>query len=378
MSSMLNRIKMPNLHRARYLARALWRKSKLDALRLVELKTLKRHAGLNYYNFPPSVMQIEVTNRCNMRCKWCYRENLEMLGKVGDMPLEPLMKLLEQCRGVRLLHLFGEGESLMYPGIIDVIRHAAKYVKCPSLTTNGTMLRHMGKELAESGLGELGVSIDGTDPETFREIRKVELSRIIDNVAYFASISNIPIRISAVVSADNLDSLRNMPELAKEIGNVKELHFQGLHESTASKEHGFLKLSVHNPDVKSFMDEMREKCRRFGFETNVDNLEYFLERPSPCMSPFAGIVYINKDGYLAPCCNYAHRPLANVFEVGLRGALQSENARNFRKLMLDEDYPDHCQTWCGMTSKPQQVYSRGNTPGYAGEPVKSSLDVIQS
>jgi MoaA/NifB/PqqE/SkfB family radical SAM enzyme len=361
-------LKWPNIHRAKYLAHALWRKNKLDVIRMIELRALKRRARLNYYNFPPSVVQIELTNRCNMRCKWCYRENLEILGKVGDMPLEPLMKLLSDCRGVRLLHLFGEGESLMYPGIVDVIRHAAKYVECPSVTTNGTMLRHLGKELAESGLGELSVSIDAADPETFREIRKVGLRRIVDNMSYFASISNIPMRINAVMSADNLDSLRNMPELAASIGNVRELHFQGLHESEASKEHGFVKLLVDNPDVKAFMDEVREKCRRYGFETNVDNLEYFLDRPSPCMSPFAGIVYINKDGYLAPCCNYAHRPLANVFELGLRAALESENARNFRQLMLDEDYPDHCRSWCGMQSKPQAGPSRANLPGFAGQP----------
>jgi pyruvate-formate lyase-activating enzyme len=241
--------KLFNVHRAKYLLRALSRKNKLDVLRLIELRTLKKRTRLGYYNFPPSTMQIELTNRCNMRCKWCYRENLEILGKVGDMPMEPLLKLLEQCRGVRLLHLFGEGESLMYPGIIEVIRHAAKYVKCPSVTTNGTMLRHLGKDLAESGLGELSVSIDATDPETFREIRKVELGRIVDNMSYFASISKIPMRINAVVSADNLDSLRNMPELAASIGNVKELHFQGLHESGASKEHGFSKLRVESPRV---------------------------------------------------------------------------------------------------------------------------------
>jgi MoaA/NifB/PqqE/SkfB family radical SAM enzyme len=360
--------KLFNVHRAKYLLRALSRKNKLDVLRLIELRTLKKRTRLGYYNFPPSTMQIELTNRCNMRCKWCYRENLEILGKVGDMPMEPLLKLLEQCRGVRLLHLFGEGESLMYPGIIEVIRHAAKYVKCPSVTTNGTMLRHLGKDLAESGLGELSVSIDATDPETFREIRKVELGRIVDNMSYFASISKIPMRINAVVSADNLDSLRNMPELAASIGNVKELHFQGLHESGASKEHGFSKLRVESPDVKSFMNEVREKSRRLGFHTNVDNLEYFLDRPSPCMSPFAGIVYINKDGFLSPCCNYAHRPLANVFELGLRGALESENARNFRQLMLDEDYPDHCRLWCGMRSRPQPGPSRANLPGFAGQP----------
>ena len=368
---------MQNIHRARYLARALWRKNRLDVVRLFEIKTLGRRTRLDYYNFPPSSVQIEITNRCNMRCKWCYRENLEMLGTVGDMPLEPLMKLLEECKGVRILHLFGEGESLMYPGIVDVVRTAAKYVKCPSLTTNGTMLRHLGKDLAEAGLGELAVSIDGTDNETFKAIRKVNLDRILDNMRYFASISDIPMRINAVVSADNLDSLRNMPELAASIGNVKELHFQGLHESDASKEHGFLKLRVENPDVKSFMSEVREKCRRYGFETNVDNLEYFLERPSPCMSPFAGIVYINKDGYLAPCCNYAHRPLANVFELGLRGALESENARNFRRLMLDEDYPDHCQSLCEMQSKPQAGPSRANLPGYAGQPERHEPEVAE-
>jgi MoaA/NifB/PqqE/SkfB family radical SAM enzyme len=361
--------RLPNFHRARYLTRALWAKNKLDVLRLFELRVLRRHARLRYYNFPPSVVQIEITNRCNMRCKWCYRENLEMLGQVGDMPFDPLMKLIEECRGVRLLHLFGEGEPLMYPRIIEVIRHAAKYVRTPSVTTNGTMLRHLGKELVESGLGELAVSIDATDPETFRAIRKVDLNRILDNMRYFTSISKIPLRINAVVSRDNIDSLRNMPELAAGIGNVKTLHFQGLHESTASLDHGFVSLTVTDPDVRSFMDEVRAKCRSYGFETNVDNLEYFLDRPSPCVSPFAGIVYINKDGYLAPCCNYAHRPLASVFETGLRGALESGAARDFRQLMLDEDYPDHCRSWCGMTSRPQPGPSRANMPGHAGHPL---------
>ena len=360
---------LPNLHRARYLARALWAKNKLDVLRLFELRLLRSRSSLRYYNFPPSVVQIEITNRCNMRCKWCYRENLEMLGQVGDMAPEPLLKLIEQCRGVRLLHLFGEGEPLMYPRIVEVIRHAAKYVRCPSVTTNGTMLRHLGKELVESGLGELAVSIDGADPETFKQIRKVDLNRILDNMRYFASISKIPIRINAVVSRDNIDSLRNMPELAASIGNVKTLHFQGMHESTASMDHGFVKLTTTDTDVKSFMDEVRAKCHAFGFETNVDNLEYFIDRPSPCVSPFAGIVYINKDGFLAPCCNYAHRPLANVFEMGLRGALESQTATEFRQLMLDEDYPDHCQSWCGMKSRPGHDPSRAHQPGFGGEPV---------
>ncbi len=368
-------IKLPNIHRARYLARALLAKNKLDVLRLFEMRLLRSHARLHYYNFPPTAVQIEITNRCNMRCKWCYRENLEMLGQVGDMAYEPLMKLIEECKGVRVLHLFGEGEPLMYPRIIEVIRHSASCVRRVSVTTNGTMLRHLGKELVESGLGELAVSIDGTDEATFKQIRKIELRRILDNIRYFASISHIPIRINAVVSRDNVESLWNMPELAASIGNVRTLHFQGLHESTASMDHGFVKLSLSDTDVKSFMDEVREKCRKYGFETNVDNLGYFLNRPSPCVSPFAGIVYINKDGYLAPCCNYAHRPLANVFEMGLRGALESGAPREFRQLMLDEDYPDHCRTWCGMKSQPQPHASRAHFPGYAGEPAKGGTNV---
>jgi hypothetical protein len=122
-----------------------------------------------------------------------------------------------------------------------------------------------------------------------------------------------------------------------------------------------------NPEMrKHFTEVLRAKCRHYGFETNVDNLEYFLDRPSPCVSPFAGIVYINKDGYLAPCCNYAHRPLASVFETGLRGALESQPATEFRRLMLDEDYPDHCRSWCGMRSRPQPGPSRANVPGFAG------------
>jgi hypothetical protein len=45
--------------------------------------------------------------------------------------------------------------------------------------------------------------------------------------------------------------------------------------------------------------------------------------------------------------------------------------------MLDEDYPDHCQSWCEMQSKPQAGPSRANLPGYAGQPESNEPEVAE-
>jgi len=127
--------------------------------------------------FPLQTLVLNVTNQCNLSCKYCYEFGEDRVatpeGKPKFMPLETAKAsvdyLLEQSPGRRSIHLtFFGGETLMnFPVLratIDYARekaHAAgKYIDF-SLTTNATLLTPAIIEyLSENNVG-VTVSLDG-------------------------------------------------------------------------------------------------------------------------------------------------------------------------------------------------------------------------
>lgn len=127
--------------------------------------------------FPLQTLVLNVTNQCNLSCKYCYEFGEDRVatpeGKPKFMPLETAQAsidyLIEQSPGRRSIHLtFFGGETLMnFPVVratIDYAREraraAGKYVDF-SLTTNATLLTPSIIEyLSENNVG-VTVSLDG-------------------------------------------------------------------------------------------------------------------------------------------------------------------------------------------------------------------------
>ncbi|MCU1275438.1 MAG: peaB [Bryobacterales bacterium] len=127
--------------------------------------------------FPLQTLVLNVTNQCNLSCKYCYEFGEDRVatpeGKPKFMPVETAKAsvdyLIEQSPGRRSIHLtFFGGETLMnFPVLcatIDYARekaHAAgKYIDF-SLTTNATLLTPTIIEyLSDNNVG-VTVSLDG-------------------------------------------------------------------------------------------------------------------------------------------------------------------------------------------------------------------------
>ncbi len=127
--------------------------------------------------FPLQTVVLNVTNQCNLSCKYCYEFGEDRVatpeGKPKFMDEETARAsidlLLEQSPGRRSVHVtFFGGETLMnFPLVKKIVayarekaREAGKYVDF-SLTTNGTLLRpEIIEYLAENQVG-VTISLDG-------------------------------------------------------------------------------------------------------------------------------------------------------------------------------------------------------------------------
>ncbi|MGD8451620.1 MAG: radical SAM/SPASM domain-containing protein [Phycisphaerae bacterium] len=138
--------------------------------------------------FPPRV-QIEVTNRCNLRCVMCTRN--QMHRPLTDLPLEYLRKIADECStqpgsGIMLFFL---GEPLLHAELEEMVRYIVSLrdrSPLPSsfaIQTNGMLLdRDRSRRLLEAGLREFYISLDALEGDLERIRRGAKYEVIERNI----------------------------------------------------------------------------------------------------------------------------------------------------------------------------------------------------
>lgn len=265
------------------------------------------------------------------------------------MNIMQFKEIVRQLKGARILRLWGGGEPLLYRDLIEAIDYSAEFIPSIETTTNATLLdENMAHRLAQSKLSQLNVSIDAADKQTFEYIRGCDFERLIYNVKYFRSISNIPITILSVLSTINKESLVDIPQLARDLG-ANQIVFQHLLESAGSRQHNLSPI-VSQEEFNDFAYRVSENAKRASIKTNILQMGASAKNAKNdcvCSQPFEW-TYINYLGYITPCCNWPDYNLSSVIENGFQPAWNSKQMRSFRKLILAKDYPKHCKDWCNM------------------------------
>jgi MoaA/NifB/PqqE/SkfB family radical SAM enzyme len=89
----------------------------------------------------PKVLQVEPTVRCNLSYVFC-KTKLPFVQPRGEMPFELFQRLVDQAvHCCTRLNLWGTGEPMLHPKIMDMARYAARQgFKRVKISTNGHYL----------------------------------------------------------------------------------------------------------------------------------------------------------------------------------------------------------------------------------------------
>lgn len=122
----------------------------------------------------PIVIDVELTNRCNMRCIFCAQR--AMRRKRTDLQEEHYRMLLEEAAVRKTpLRFIRWGEPLLHPRFLDFIRMAKEKDLTLHVTTNGLLMDDdMASALVEIGLDSIKFSYQGVDAPTYREMRRAD------------------------------------------------------------------------------------------------------------------------------------------------------------------------------------------------------------
>lgn len=145
-----------------------------------------------------------MTDRCDLRCRYCMAEDMVFLPKQDVLTLEEMLELSEAfiSRGVTRIRLTG-GEPLVRKNILWLINALGNHVKTGkldevTLTTNGTQLPEMAAKLYSAGVRRINVSLDTLDPDQFRAISRRDRLEIVLAGIRAAKAAGLKIKINTV------------------------------------------------------------------------------------------------------------------------------------------------------------------------------------
>ncbi|CAN5164690.1 GTP 3',8-cyclase MoaA [soil metagenome] len=149
-------------------------------------------------------LRISVTDRCDLRCRYCMSEKMTFLPRKDVLTLEETAIMADRfiARGVRRIRLTG-GEPLVRRDFPELARRIGRHLDTGALdeltlTTNGTHLADHAEALAAAGIARINVSIDSLDPETYAFVtRGGRIERALEGIAA-AQAAGIAVKINAV------------------------------------------------------------------------------------------------------------------------------------------------------------------------------------
>lgn len=136
-----------------------------------------------------SYVRLSLTDRCDMRCRYCMAEDMVFLPRAEILSLEEIFVLATKFvdRGVKRIRLTG-GEPLARRGAVDVATKIGTLIGLGldelTLTTNATRLAECADGLRSAGIKRINISLDTRDPEKFRHVTRTgDLARVLGGIA---------------------------------------------------------------------------------------------------------------------------------------------------------------------------------------------------
>lgn len=146
-------------------------------------------------------MRISITDRCNLRCKYCMPHGIRCMPRWEILSLEEL-EAITVCAaglGIRNIKVTG-GEPLVRKDCSQLVRMLKNVpgIEKVTLTTNGVLLEQYMDQLMDAGLDGVNISLDTLDPQLYKAITGADELETVMRIIKKAAALPITVKINAV------------------------------------------------------------------------------------------------------------------------------------------------------------------------------------
>lgn len=174
-------------------------------------------------------LRVAITQECNLRCPYCHMEGEEKneQNSVAEMTTDEVVRIVRIAVGLGIskVKLTG-GEPLMRKDILEIVRGIASVqgLKDLSMTTNGTLLASLAKDLHVSGLMRVNINFPTLNSEVYNKLTGGRLENVLEGIRAAVKVRLYPVKLNMLVlKGVNDDAVPEMIELAKVSGTILQL-----------------------------------------------------------------------------------------------------------------------------------------------------------
>ena len=320
---------------------------------------------------PPVCVYLEVTNRCNLLCETCPR-TFEALEPPADMSWELFTSIVDQLPGLTRAVLHGVGEPMLVKNLPRMIRYLKRRGVYVLFNTNGTLLApRKRREIIDTGLDELRVSLDAAEAQSFFKVRgKNFFDRIVRSVGEFIALQKeigaATPRVSLWLTGlkETVEQLPDFVRLAARIGvsevYLQRLVFDDLGRGLAREESSLFEETQREEDAAIAAAQALGRALGVSIDASgATEPSASLKRAeeeapwSTCRRPWS-LMYFTAHGRALPCCiapfsarGYETYTLGDATQESLRQIWNGSAYQDFRAALVGATPPKPCQN-CGL------------------------------
>jgi len=348
----------------------------------VEARPAEKPAPLPLVMRTPKTVDIDITDRCNLRCQYCYFFTSPADVK-QDLPLEDWLRFFEELKRCSVTEVcLAGGEPFIREDLSEIVRGIVRNRMRFNILSNGTLITdEMAAFLASTGrCNYVQVSLDGSIPITHESFRgKGTFYKAIEGIRTLQR-NKVTATVRVTIHRQNVRDLENIARfLLEDIGlssfSTNSAGYMGLCQknteqvqlTTAERQlamNTLLKLdrkyggrisAQAGPLAEGRMWREMEKARQEGRPSLPDR--GFL---TGCGCPFTKIA-VRTDGVIVPCNMLSHIELGRINQDDLQDIWQNHaELRRVRERRLkplsDFEFCRGC---------PYLGYCTGNCPALA-------------
>lgn len=326
----------------------------------------------------PRSVDIDITNGCNLRCKYCY--HFTSPGDVNlDLPTAQWLRFFEELRdcGVMTVTLAG-GEPFLRDNLAELVAGISANKMRFSILSNGTLINdNIAAILADNGhCDSVQVSLDGSKPETHDACRGRGSFRKAMEGLQCLQRHHLPVTVRVTIHKYNVKDLGAIAEfLLKELGlpsfSTNAASYMGLFQQNREQ------IGIDDAERTLAMETLLRLNRKYDNRIHAqagplaeakrwDEMESARQQGKESI-PMGGhltacgcvwdTIAVRADGIIVPCTMLSHMELGRINKDDFRDIWQNhpqmQKVRDRSHISLAEfsfcrgcDYINYCTGNC--------------------------------
>jgi MoaA/NifB/PqqE/SkfB family radical SAM enzyme len=319
-------------------------------------------------------INLEISSKCNLNCRHCFRRTYIGAGKDELMDIEILNNIMPELKHLHSIDLTGWGEPLLHPEFGEILKDIRRnFPGALSFTTNGILMDEtIINYILEAEVDTVCFSTDAYDDESYREVRGRHWKKVENAVLELASRKKIRGRGLPRIYASFLLKKERLRDLYRFGDKMTQLMINGviLQQLTGVFGPADLEEIAYSGYYggKFDDDELAKDIKDLKEELNylqvIGPETIFTRKQQGCGAFPIGHLFIKAGGDVSPCCTLGYPVLllnrkselrradmlvlGNIKRQSLAEIWDSDKAVAFRAEMVAKGSAEACADCIGL------------------------------